>query len=68
MKTRDVLRMLAADGWIEASSKGGHRQFTHPTKPGRVTVPFHGSNADLGPKTLASIERQSGLSLRDRRT
>jgi predicted RNA binding protein YcfA (HicA-like mRNA interferase family) len=26
-------------------------------------VPFHGRNADLGPATVASIERQSGLKL-----
>jgi predicted RNA binding protein YcfA (HicA-like mRNA interferase family) len=66
MKTRDVIKALEADGWVEAKAKGGHRQYTHPTKPGRVTVPFHGSNADLPTFVVASIERQSGLQLRRR--
>lgn len=67
MKTRDVLRAVLADGWREVPSKGGHRQFTHPTKPGRVTVPFHGMNADLSPKVVLSIERQGGLRLKESR-
>jgi len=39
---------------------GSHRQFTHPTKPGVVTVA--GSPAqDLHPKTAASAMKQAGL-------
>jgi predicted RNA binding protein YcfA (HicA-like mRNA interferase family) len=66
MKTRDVISALEADGWRHVATKGSHRQFKHPTKPGRVTVPFHGGNADIGTATLTSIERQSGLKLRRR--
>jgi len=36
-----------------------HRQFKHPTKPGRVTVA--GPSDDLVPGTLNSILKQSGL-------
>ena len=60
MKVREVIKMLEDDGWLVAATKGSHRQFTHPTKPGRVTVagrPAH----DLHPKTAASILRQAGL-------
>ena len=36
--SRDVLRMLLADGWFEVNCVGDHHQFKHPTKPGRVTA------------------------------
>lgn len=59
-KVSDILRMLADDGWVQASTRGSHRQFKHPTKPGRVTL--HGKPSDtLAPGTLNSILKQSGL-------
>jgi len=60
MKVSEVLRMLAEDGWYLVATKGSHRQFKHPAKPGRVTVPGNPSN-DLAPGTLNSILKQSGL-------
>ena len=60
MKVREVIRMLQDDGWRLAVTKGSHRQFKHPTKPGRVTV--SGQLGDDMPKgTLASVKRQAGL-------
>jgi len=43
-----------------AAIRGSHRQFRHPTKPGRVTVPGK-PNDDLAPGTLNSILKQAGL-------
>jgi predicted RNA binding protein YcfA (HicA-like mRNA interferase family)/predicted RNase H-like HicB family nuclease len=63
MKPRDVIRILEADGWRELRTKRSHKQFRHPTKPGKVTVPVHGGH-DIKSKDLASIERQSGIKLR----
>ena len=60
MKVRDVLRLLAADGWLLRRTRGSHRQFGHPTKPGLVTVAGSG-NDDLSPATLNSILKQAGL-------
>ena len=60
MKVSDILRMLAEDGWYLASTKGSHRQFKHPVKPGRVTVAGKPSD-DLAPGTQNSILKQSGL-------
>lgn len=60
MKVRDVLRLLADDGWYLARSKGIHQQYKHPTKPGLVTVAGHPSD-DLAPGTLNSILKQAGL-------
>ena len=60
MKVSDVLRMLGDDGWFLASQRGSHRQFKHPSKPGRVTVACKPSD-DLAPGTFNSILKQSGL-------
>ena len=37
-KVKDVLQMLKKDGWYLARTKGDHRQFKHPSKPGTVTI------------------------------
>jgi predicted RNA binding protein YcfA (HicA-like mRNA interferase family) len=60
MKVSEVLRMLTDDGWYLVATKGSHRQYKHPTKPGRVTVAGKPSD-DLAPGTLSSILKQSGL-------
>jgi len=60
MKVADILRMIGEDGWYLVSTRGGHRQFKHPSKPGRVTVAGKPSD-DLAPGTLNSILKQSGL-------
>lgn len=58
--SREVIKMLKADGWYELEGHGGdHRQFKHPVKKGRVTVKH--PTKDFPVKTLKSIERQSGL-------
>lgn len=63
MKARDVEKAVLADGWYRIKSKG-HRQYKHPTKKGRVTIPWHDNgNQDLNPKTLASIENQAGIKI-----
>ena len=60
MKVRDVIRMLETDGWRLAVTEGSHRQFKHPSKPGRVTV-SGGPGEDMPKGTLASVRRQAGL-------
>ena len=52
--------MLQDDGWRLVATKGSHRQFTHGSKLGRVTVPGKPSD-DLAPGTLNSILKQAGL-------
>jgi len=59
-KVRDAIKLIEADGWREVATKGSHRQFKHPTKPGRVTVAGHPSD-DLAPGTYNSILKQAGL-------
>lgn len=60
MKVRDVLRRLNEDGWYLVATEGSNRQFRHPTKKGRVTVPGKPGH-ELPSGTLNSILRQSGL-------
>jgi predicted RNA binding protein YcfA (HicA-like mRNA interferase family) len=59
-KVRDAIKQVEADGWYPVVQRGSHRQFKHPTKPGRVTIAGHESD-DLHPKTYRSILRQAGL-------
>jgi len=61
MNSRGVVSALEADGWAEVNQVGSHKQFKHPTKPGRVTVPHPVKDIKIG--TLKSIERQSGVKL-----
>ena len=60
MKVAEVLKMLQDDGWRLHATRGSHRQFKHPTKSGRVTVPGKPSD-DVAVGTLSSILKQSGL-------
>jgi predicted RNA binding protein YcfA (HicA-like mRNA interferase family) len=59
-KARDLLTLLREDGWVQVGQKGSHRQFRHPTKPGRVTVNGHRGD-DVQQDLLKSILRQAGL-------
>lgn len=61
MNSREVLSKLKADGWTEKNTKGSHQHLTHPTKPGKVTVPHPKGHLPIG--TLKSIEKQSGVKL-----
>ncbi|QDR80452.1 type II toxin-antitoxin system HicA family toxin [Sporomusa termitida] len=61
MKVREILKLLKQDGWYEVEQEGSHRQFKHPVKKGKVTVPVHGKNDDLTPRTEKSILKQAGL-------
>jgi predicted RNA binding protein YcfA (HicA-like mRNA interferase family) len=60
MKLRDAIKIIHSDGWRLTRTRGSHRQFNHPTKPGTVTIAGHPS-VDLDPKTLSSILKQAGL-------
>jgi len=60
MKVIEVVRLLHSEGWYLVAIRGSHRQYKHPTKPGRVTVPGKLSD-DLSPGTRNSILKQAGL-------
>jgi predicted RNA binding protein YcfA (HicA-like mRNA interferase family) len=60
MKVSEILIMLKEDGWYLVATRGSHRQFKHPIKSGRVTVPGKPGD-DLAPGTLNSIVKQAKL-------
>ncbi|MCP5347254.1 MAG: type II toxin-antitoxin system HicA family toxin [Gammaproteobacteria bacterium] len=60
MKVKDLIKLLEDDGWSLDRTKGSHRQFKHPTKPGTVTVAGKPS-VEVPPGTLNAILKQSGL-------
>lgn len=60
MKVRAVIRLIEEDGWYLVATRGSHRQYKHPTKPGRVTISGHPSH-HIAPGTLKSVMKQAGL-------
>lgn len=60
MKVGDVIKLIEANGWYLARTKGSHRQFKHSEKKGLVTIP-NKPNDELAPGTLNSIFKQAGL-------
>ena len=60
MTANQAEKIIKADGWYEIRNSGGsHKQYKHPTKKGKVTIPFHAG--DLPPGTVNSIKKQAGL-------
>ncbi|TXG85673.1 MAG: type II toxin-antitoxin system HicA family toxin [Sphingomonadales bacterium] len=59
MDSREIIRQLQLAGWRLRATKGSHHHFTHPDKPGRVTVPH--PRKDVKIATQRSIERQAGM-------
>jgi predicted RNA binding protein YcfA (HicA-like mRNA interferase family) len=60
VKVRDTIKLIEADGWKLVRTRGSHRHFKHPNKPGLVTIAGHPS-IDIPPGTFNSILKQAGL-------
>ena len=60
VKFREIIGLIEDDGWRLSTQRGSHRQYEHPTKPGKVTVAGK-PNADVPRGTAANILRQAGL-------
>jgi predicted RNA binding protein YcfA (HicA-like mRNA interferase family) len=59
MKVRDLIRKVEDDGWRHVKTRGSHRQYKHPVKRGRVTIPGH-SGDDVHAEPLAGRLGASG--------
>lgn len=57
--SRELIKLIEADGWYLVAVAGSHHQYKHPTKPGRVTIPHPKKNLPI--KTVKSILKQAGL-------
>lgn len=62
MNSREAIKALEADGWVQKRTTGSHHHFMHPTKTGIATVPHPKKDLPIG--TVRSIEKQTGLKLR----
>ncbi len=62
MDSRTAIQLIEADGWYEVGQKGSHKQFKHPRKLGKATIPHPVKDIPL--PTLKSIEKQTGVKLR----
>jgi predicted RNA binding protein YcfA (HicA-like mRNA interferase family) len=59
--SKDVIRVLEADGWYKVGQTGSHVHFKHDTKKGKITIPHPVKDLPIG--TLKSIEKASGVKL-----
>jgi predicted RNA binding protein YcfA (HicA-like mRNA interferase family) len=59
-KVREAIRIVEADGWRLVRTRGSHRVFAHPAKPGHVVIAGHPS-VDLAVGTWLNILHQAGL-------
>ena len=58
-KPREMEQIVLADGWVYKAQVGSHRHYVHPTKLGKVTIPFH--SRELTKSTENRIYKQAGL-------
>jgi predicted RNA binding protein YcfA (HicA-like mRNA interferase family) len=58
-----MIRRVEAEGWVIKRTRGSHRQYVHPAKPGKVTISGKPSET-LRAGTEASILKQAGLERR----
>lgn len=60
---RDVESAIGRDGWVQIGQSGSHRQYKHPTKRQKVTIPFGSGTIYIG--TLLNILKQAELTKDD---
>ena len=59
-KVREAIRLVQQDGWYLVRTRGSHRQFHHPEKPGTVTIAGR-PGKDLDIRVWRSILRQASI-------
>jgi predicted RNA binding protein YcfA (HicA-like mRNA interferase family) len=53
-------KLIEKDGWVLVRTRGSHRHFHHPVKPGTVTIAGKES-VDMPVGTFNSVLKQAGL-------
>jgi predicted RNA binding protein YcfA (HicA-like mRNA interferase family) len=59
MDSKELIKRLEAAGWLLRGTKGSHHIYTHPSKPGHISVPHPRHN--LGTGLLCKLLKQAGL-------
>jgi len=60
MTSGELIKKMLGAGWVLRSIKGSHHVYTHPERPGHVTVPH--PRKDLGTGLLHKLLKQADLS------
>ena len=59
MKSKDVIKLLEQNGWVLRNVKGSHHVYSHPMRPGHISVPH--PKKDLGAGHVAKLLKQAEL-------
>ena len=59
MTSGELIKKMLKAGWVLRSVKGSHHVYTHPDRPGHVTVPH--PKKDLGTGLLHKLLKQIEL-------
>ena len=59
MNAREVIRILADDGWRKVSQTGSHAHYKHAAKPGKIQIAVH--SGDMAEGTLRSIFKKADI-------
>ena len=59
MNSADIVRLLERAGWVLRGVRGSHHIYTHPDKPGHISVPH--PKKDLGTGLAHKLLKQAGL-------
>ena len=57
MNSKDLIRRLKSEGWIEVHVKGSHHKFKHPSQTGHVALPHPKRDLPIG--TLRELLQSS---------
>lgn len=59
MDSKTLIRLLERNGWQLRGVKGSHHVYTHPARPGHLSVPH--PKKDLGTGLVAKLLKEAGL-------
>ena len=59
MTSGELIKKMLKVGWVLRSVKGSHHVYTHPDRPGHLTVPH--PKKDLGAGLLHKLLKQADL-------
>lgn len=63
---KQLEKILLRNGWIVKSQRDSHRNYIHPFKDGKITIPFHNSK-DLPLSIEKNVLKKAGLLKEDKK-
>lgn len=59
LKVAELARIVERDGWVLARTRGSHRQYVRPTKPGKVTIASKPSKVIRASESVGSVHARA---------